>query len=100
MAVVSKCGWFLIPFMATAAPAIAGAPKYAITDLGALPQHTSSWAYGLNNDAEVVGDCAPTSGAERMFHWSQGKMTELQAHVNDSGTVDVDDLIMVILNWG
>src|SRR5262245_27191896 len=44
--------------------------SYQITDLGTLPGYTySSWAYGINNNAQVVGSSCTTSGACHAFLW-------------------------------
>jgi uncharacterized membrane protein len=40
-----------------AAVATSQAQSYSITDLGALPGATSTYAYGMNDNGDVAGGC-------------------------------------------
>jgi len=68
-----------------------------IVDLGTLPGHTWSDAYGVNDLGQVVGQSVDAEGISRAFLWSEGEMIDLgtlpghvesEAHdVNNAGQV-------------
>jgi len=54
------------------------APKYTVTDLGAIPDNTDSGAFAINNSAQVVGELYNRFPAPTMaFLYENGTMTEL-----------------------
>jgi probable HAF family extracellular repeat protein len=46
-------------------------------DLGTLPGGTSSFAFGLNDSGQVVGDSYNASGQPHAFVWQNGTMSDL-----------------------
>jgi probable HAF family extracellular repeat protein len=68
--------------------------KYKIIDLGTLGG-TSSWAFGMNNNGQVVGSSFPrgTTTTINPYLYSNGRMTNLNTNggwatgINDSGQV-------------
>jgi uncharacterized membrane protein len=64
-----KRSLFLILVFVTAV-ATAQAQSYSITDLGALPGATSTYAYGMNDNGDVAGWSGNTG-----YVWSHGTMT-------------------------
>jgi len=48
-----------------------------IVDLGTLPGHTWSDAYGVNDIGQVVGLSVDAEGLSRAFLWSEGQMVDL-----------------------
>jgi uncharacterized membrane protein len=60
-----------------AAAAAQAQPRYAVTDLGQLPGSASCIATGLNNQGDVVGQCAPAveNFNQMGFVWRAGTMT-------------------------
>ena len=73
----------------------AGAVDYNVVDLGTLPGDIASWAYGINNAGQVVGESHGTS-RYHAFLWQNGNMTNLGTlggtvsyayGINDSGQV-------------
>jgi probable HAF family extracellular repeat protein len=66
----------LLTLVLLAAIATANAQSYSITDLGALPGASSTYAYGMNDNGDVVG----WSGSNTLstgFVWSRGAMTSI-----------------------
>jgi probable HAF family extracellular repeat protein len=67
--------------------------RYNITDLGALPGHTSSAATNINNQGQVLGYSATNTSADLPFLYSDGKITGLPptdgfpTYLNDAGQV-------------
>jgi probable HAF family extracellular repeat protein len=52
-------------------------PAYCVTDLGSINEDTT-YAYDLNNSAEVVGVSAVGTGiTDHAFHWADGVMLDL-----------------------
>jgi len=47
-----------------------------VTDLGSLSQYQYTWAYGLNNRGQIVGQ-SDTDEGSRAFLWQDGVMTDL-----------------------
>ncbi len=87
-----------------------GDVKYAVTDLGALPDANSmvSLAYGINNTGQVVGVSYGFYGPPRdAFIWGNGEITKLASFggdvtwaygINDLGhVVGHEDLVGAIL---
>ena len=71
------------------------AVEYTITDLGTLGLDYS-WAQGINDSGQVVGESRLASGLNRAFLYETGNMTDLgtlggdesRAHgINNSGQV-------------
>jgi probable HAF family extracellular repeat protein len=71
--------------------------SYQTTDLGTLPGNTSSYAYGINNSGQVVGQ-SYFGGPGRAFLWDAtsgmqdlgtlpGDCTSYARGINDSGQV-------------
>jgi probable HAF family extracellular repeat protein len=56
-----------------------------MTDLGTLPGEAHSFAYGINEGGQVVGD-SWTSGAGRAFLYSNGLMTDIGTLGGDTAT--------------
>ena len=56
--------------------ATADARRYIVRDLGTLGGHTS-FAFGINRQAEVVGSSEAADGAFRAFLWRRGTMLDL-----------------------
>lgn len=54
----------------------AQAQTYSITDLGALPGATSTYAYGMNDNGDVVG-WSNSGSVSTGFVWSGGTMTSI-----------------------
>ncbi len=70
-------------------------PRYAITDLGTLGG-SSSGAYGINDEGQVVGWSATSGGNTHAFLWEDGVMTDLGTlggqmsranDINDAGQI-------------
>lgn len=73
----------LILFIAGIASAIP--PAYTIVDLG-VSDGTSSYAYSLNNNGQVVGLVSYSDGNQRPFLYENGSMTNLgPLHSGDPG---------------
>ena len=51
--------------------------QYTFTDLGTLPGGTSSAAYAINDNGQVVGYSDTASGYNHAYIWSQGLMTDI-----------------------
>jgi len=77
-----------------------GASAYSITNLGTLGGN-QSYAYGINNSGQVVGNSLDSSGNTHAFLYSSGTMTDLGTlggslswayAINDSGQVVGDSL--------
>ena len=77
-----------------------GAVEYTVTDLGTLPGGSESYAFGINNNGQVVGEAETASGVQHAFLYSNGTMTDLNnliptpynyesaaTGINDSGQV-------------
>jgi len=60
-----------------------GQVQYAITDLGTLGG-TSSWAYGINNSGQVVGEAYTSSGYSHAFRTAPN--SPINAATDDLGT--------------
>jgi probable HAF family extracellular repeat protein len=62
-----------------------------ITDLGTLPGDTSSYAYGINDPGQVVGQSCDQNGNCRAFLWNNGSMFNLNliTHLNGHGSFDL-----------
>jgi probable HAF family extracellular repeat protein len=48
-----------------------------MTDLGMLRGYLQSWAYGINDNGQVVGEVATSSGNSTAFLYNNGTMTDL-----------------------
>jgi probable HAF family extracellular repeat protein len=64
--------------------------RFAVTDLGTLGG-PESYAWGLNNQGQVVGDSLTASGQDHCFIWQKGQMTDL-------GTLGGDSCIAFAIN--
>ncbi len=74
-----------------------GQVQYAVTDLGTLPGGSSSFAYGINNSGQIVGDAyANGTALQHAFLYSGGSMQDLGTlggqesyayGINDSGLI-------------
>lgn len=60
-----------------AVPVRAGAPAYAIQEVGVLSGYSTSRAFGLNEAGQVVGVAEAVGGRQRAFLWAQGQLTDL-----------------------
>ncbi len=58
--------------------------RYTLTDLGTLPGGVGTFAYGINDNGQVVGSgpVGVGSGANRAFLYSDGIMTDLNSMVS------------------
>ena len=65
---------FSLILIFVAAVATAQAQTYSITDLGALPGATGTYAYGINDNGDVVGWSA-NGQLSTGYVWSRGVMT-------------------------
>jgi len=52
-------------------------PSYSVTDLGVLDGYSSSYATGINNSGQVVGDSIKFDGTRHAFIYSNGVMTDI-----------------------
>ena len=64
--------------LASANQAVAAAPQYSVTDLGTLGG-TSSYATGINNRNEVVGEAYTSSDKMHAFEYSDDSMEDLNS---------------------
>lgn len=62
--------------------------QYIVTDLGLLPGATFSYAYGINNNGQIVG-ASGTNSAQTGFLYSNGTLTPLHTDPMDSNWVSV-----------
>jgi uncharacterized membrane protein len=62
--------------VSVAAVATAQAQTYSITDLGALPGATSTYAYGMNDNGDVAG-WSGNGSISTGYVWSHGAMTSI-----------------------
>jgi probable HAF family extracellular repeat protein len=53
--------------------------KGMMTDLGTLPGDSFSWAWGINDQGQVVGYSSDANGNSRAFLWQDGVMTDLNS---------------------
>jgi probable HAF family extracellular repeat protein len=60
--------------------------KGAMTDLGVLPGHVATWAFGLNDRAEVVGGSIDQNGIPHAFLWKDGVITDVNSLVTPGST--------------
>jgi probable HAF family extracellular repeat protein len=67
----------LVVAASTAVSSRAIGVEYHVTDLGTLSGGTSSVAAGINNNGQIVGDSATSSGDTHAFVYSGGTMTDL-----------------------
>lgn len=67
----------LLSVTLVAVVATAQAQSYSITDLGALPGTTSSYAFGMNDKGDVAGWSCCTKNVGTGFVWSQGVMKSI-----------------------
>jgi probable HAF family extracellular repeat protein len=65
-----------------------------MVNLGTLPEHASSFAYGLNDQGVVVGTSVDVAGNERAVRYQGGGVTDLNAGngsnaygINDAGEI-------------
>jgi probable HAF family extracellular repeat protein len=65
-----------------------------MTDLGTLPGDTSSFAYGINDSGQVVGQSCDQDGNCRAFLWQRGSMTDL----NSLEALDAANASLVLVN--
>jgi probable HAF family extracellular repeat protein len=61
----------------------AGAQAFKITDLGTLPGHTESFAYGVNNLGQVTGHSGPGDGSYRGYIWLPAPAYGLSAGMHE-----------------
>lgn len=54
----------------------------AITDLGVLPGDVSSFAFGVNDRGQVVGNSCNDNGSCRAFIWENGRMSDLNTIID------------------
>ena len=84
---VRRKDWLLVLATGLVAALPAVASLYDITDLGTLDGPGSySYAYGLNDNGDVVGTSTNSSGYAHPYFWSGGTMTDLA-----SGTMNIGD---------
>ncbi len=71
-------GWIgvLALMVVPAAGALGAVPSYTVTGLGTLGG-PESFAYGLNNNGQVVGESDTADGSRRAFLYSNGSLTDL-----------------------
>jgi probable HAF family extracellular repeat protein len=60
-----------------------------MSDLGALPGDVDSFAGGINDEGQVVGESCDASGNCRGFLWQKGSMTDLNTLVPPSENLNV-----------
>ena len=65
---------FIAILICAATVATANAQSYSITDLGALPGATATYAYGMNDNGDVVG-WSSSNSVPTGFVWHNGVMT-------------------------
>ena len=68
-------------------PGVFGQVMYSATDLGVLPGGEVSYAFGINNNGQVVCYCTSTSGLVHAFLYSGGAITDLGVLPGFSGSV-------------
>ncbi|MFY9719044.1 MAG: hypothetical protein WAK16_05305, partial [Candidatus Cybelea sp.] len=61
----------------------------AMSDLGALPGDVDSFAGGINDEGQVVGESCDASGDCRGFLWQNGSMTDLNTLIPSSANLNV-----------
>jgi probable HAF family extracellular repeat protein len=72
----------LVLLVATAASP-ARAQAFKITDLGTLPGHTESFAYGVNSLGQVTGHSGPGDGSYRGYIWLPAPAYGLSAGMHE-----------------
>ena len=62
-----------------------------MTDLGTLPGDSSTYAYGINDAGQAVGQSCDASGNCQAFLWQNGTMTDLNTitHLTTPGSFDL-----------
>jgi len=90
---------FSIALALTMAATVSTAGQYHITDLGTLGG-SDSYAYGINNQGQVVGDAEDATGVEIAYIWQDGVMIDIDSWLsvpsNTSQAVEVNDNRVVV----
>jgi probable HAF family extracellular repeat protein len=73
---------------------------YAVTNLGTLGG-SNSYAFGINETGQVVGEAETSSGNSHAFLWKDGAMTDLDSlNSGDSFAIDINNRGQVLSNFG
>jgi len=73
---------------------------YAVTNLGTLGG-SNSYAFGINDTGQVVGEAETSSGNSHAFLWKDGAMTDLDPlNSGNSFAIDINNRGQVLSNFG
>jgi probable HAF family extracellular repeat protein len=73
---------------------------YAVTNLGTLGG-SNSYAFGINDTGQVVGEAETSSGNSHAFLWKEGAMTDLDPlNSGNSFAIDINNRGQVLSNFG
>ena len=63
------------------------ATTYTVTDLGTLPGYAETYAAGINDKGQIVGNASNGRRTARPFLWQKGTLTALETPENSMGYV-------------
>jgi len=82
-------------FVVSATSALADPPVYRITVINPSAGDSSSFAYGINDQGQVVGGTydseIPSLVASRAFYWNNGNMTLIGGGISSSLAFDINN---------